>query len=101
MGNVGAIRTLVELGANVNFPDRKGWTPVYVASWEGLVGNYVDTIRAPAGHGGVVNAPDISGRIPLHIAAQGGHSKLIPALVELGGDVNAQDNDYNTPLHKL
>ncbi|QJT94336.1 ankyrin repeat domain-containing protein [Wolbachia endosymbiont of Diaphorina citri] len=36
---------------------------------------------------------------PLHIAAEGGHSYLLEALLKKGAAVNLADDERNTPLH--
>ena len=40
-----------------------------------------------------------AGLSPLHLAAQGGHIKLMAALLEAGADINARDLRGYTPLH--
>jgi ankyrin repeat protein len=41
---------------------------------------------------GIVNKKDNMGRTPLHIAAFYGHKGNIETLIQLGADVNAEDN---------
>lgn len=35
----------------------------------------------------------------MHYGCAEGHTEAVEALISLGGDVNAQDNEGNTPLH--
>jgi ankyrin repeat protein len=46
-----------------------------------------------------VNTACKDGFTPLHVAATLGEEKFIKALLENGADVNAVDNENNTPLH--
>lgn len=49
-----------------------------------------------------VHGQDIRGNTPLHNAAGGGSfgsDEPDPALIEAGADVNARDNNGNTPLY--
>jgi ankyrin repeat protein len=46
-----------------------------------------------------VNAPDETGRTPLHWACRGEFPELIAFLVESGADVDALDNNGIAPLH--
>ena len=56
-GHVDAIRLLAENGANVNSPDKNGYTPVYIAAYKG----HADAIRVLAENGANVNTLDKDG----------------------------------------
>lgn len=46
-----------------------------------------------------VNAKDDQGMTPLHLAAQGGHAKVMELLISKGANVNARNSKAQTPLH--
>ena len=56
-------------------------------------------IKAAGTH--ALSAHDAQGRTPLHIAALRGNPRLANLLLHNGADVNAQDNDGNTPMHLI
>ena len=41
----------------------------------------------------------MNGNRPLHIASQNGHYAIVKQLIDLGVDLNAQNNSGNTALH--
>jgi hypothetical protein len=43
--------------------------------------------------------PDNNGNHPIHIAAQNGHASLVSLILRHRADVNAQNNNGQTPLH--
>lgn len=49
--------------------------------------------------GADVNAKNVKGQTPLHIAAENyGNSEVLTILIKAGADVNAKDNRGDTPL---
>lgn len=48
----------------------------------------------------LVNAVNLMGRSPLHIAVLHKHGKLVEGMIALGANVNVPDNQGNTPLHE-
>ncbi len=46
-----------------------------------------------------VGIKDARNNMPLHLAASGGNLEIVKMLVEAGADVNAGDNENDTPLH--
>ncbi len=96
-----AFLSMLEAGADIDARDDNGRTPLYYAaayhSWE-ILNIYIDKF------GYEVNAQYENGETLLHIAAKGefldGYDFCsIEELIDLGADVNKQDNDGNTPLH--
>lgn len=49
--------------------------------------------------GAAVNARDIKGQQPLHLAIKQQQETSVNFLLSLGGDVNALDDNGDTPLH--
>ena len=86
---------LIENGADVNFVDRNGNTPLHRSTWTSvsLTGLLID-------HGADVNAENSFGDTPLHIAAGRVDSEqLIELLIENNANVNARNHLGFTPLH--
>ena len=46
-----------------------------------------------------MGAKDLSGRTPLHLAANNGHHAMVRLLGEFGADIDAKTDDGCTPLH--
>lgn len=49
-------------------------------------------------HRSILHLSDNTGRTPLHAAVHEKLSSIVPSLLKLGADVDAQDNDNMTPL---
>jgi len=50
-------------------------------------------------NGANINARDINGDTPLHVAAQHNAYETALVLLESGADANAEDDQGHTPLH--
>jgi len=60
----------------------------------------IEDIRALLNSPAAVNCPDPgNGNIPIHIAAQNGHTQIVKLLIELNAAINHQNQSGNTPLH--
>jgi hypothetical protein len=96
-GNVPAIRTLLNNGANINEPDSKqGWTPLYWAIYY----NRPDTVQILLDNGAMVNIQDADGNSPLMIAITHGSIIISKFLLGKGADVNVRNKKQETPLLK-
>jgi ankyrin repeat protein len=82
-GRVEAIRVLQELGADVNQPNKHGFTPLHIAAENGHVGAISVLIEKL---GIKVNQASNSGRSPIFCAAREGHLEVVKALIEFGAD---------------
>jgi len=83
-------------GANVNLKNKKGKTPLHLASEKGFEENCQSLIH----HGADVDARDNNGKTPMHWAAWNGKEKICKLFLQNKADCNAQDNYGETPLHK-
>jgi ankyrin repeat protein len=111
--NLPEVRRLLSVGADVNTTDRRGRTPL---QWASLYG-HVQVFKELVEHGADIEAKDNHGWTPLHWACGKGH---LPVVIELlypndsngttttilgkrksrgGANIEAKDNDGDTPLH--
>lgn len=85
-------------GADVNFPDNLGRSPLHTAAINGHLAVVSDLLRL----GARVDMPDFAGSLPLHFAAVFGHGLILSALLNSGGDgasgIHATNNSEQTPL---
>jgi ankyrin repeat protein len=60
-----------------------------------------DNVKFVLNNGGPVNLPNKQNITPLHLACKNQYTKIIDKLIKYKADVNAKDNQGNTPLHYL
>jgi len=111
------VKILLDAAADVNAADVNGMTPLH----EAALNDRADVVTALLAAGADVRVTDSDGSAPLHLAAAGreggvgligamlgatpveddgkGRSEIVQALLDAGADVQATDNDGNTPLH--
>jgi len=89
------VQLLIERGANVNFADNDGETPL-------LRCQSVEIAELLIKKGANVNASNKSGLTPLHLAAfEEARIEIARLLISHGADVNARNNEGYTPLDFL
>jgi ankyrin len=101
---VGVVQLLVERGANVNTRDKYRITPLHSASYRVYL-QHDQSVRQLLDRGANENAEENWARTPFHPVLDnrpqddpGKH--IIPELLmEHGADVNARDEENETPLH--
>ncbi|RKK66726.1 hypothetical protein BFJ69_g15146 [Fusarium oxysporum] len=93
-GHVEVVKLLLDKGADVNIPDKDGWTPVFSASWNG----YVEVVKLLLDKGADVNIPDKNGWTPVSAASANGHVEVVKLLLDKGADVNIPDKNGWTPV---
>ncbi|KAL9938263.1 hypothetical protein V8E36_002886 [Tilletia maclaganii] len=91
-----ALRTLIQLGAELESRDESGWTPLMSASSAGAV----DYVRLLLENGASPTATNTRSLTSLHYAASKGHTDVGRALLEYGALINARDGAKQTPLHR-
>ena len=89
---------LLERGADVNALDEDNITPLHLASYY----KKVEIARVLLDGDAATNPTANQGRTPLHVVAEG-YSRdddvLAQLLLERGADIDAPDDDIQTPLH--
>jgi ankyrin repeat protein len=117
------VSRLLASGADVNFRDGEGWTPLHYAIDSLHLSSHSDRILTMLfGNGADINAKDVTGATPLHYTARcgnltaatlllergaevdavdvyHGHSDLVRLLIEHGADIESADMDGWRPLH--
>lgn len=92
-----SINVLLKKGINPNGRDKNGHTPLYNASFLGLI-EAVD-ILLNCDYNINIEGRDNDGRTALHAACIGGHLNIVKLLLQNCANPNCIDKDYNTPLH--
>ncbi len=87
------VRLLLERGADPEAVDARKQRPLNAAL------KRPDMVRLLLEHGADPDIPVAQGRTVLAQAAQQARLETVQALVEAGADVNAADDEGNTPLH--
>jgi ankyrin repeat protein len=95
-GTAAAVKESVELGADVNEPNRVGYTPLSIAASRGDV----DVARALLDAGADVDSADKTGTTALAAAVLNskGRGEMITLLLERGADPTKPNNRGQTPL---
>jgi ankyrin repeat protein len=89
------VKELLAKGADVNFRNEHGATPLIEASMRG----YAATVQVLLEHGADIAAGDsISGSTALSSAALTGQAEVVDLLLNSGADINAKDFDGRTAL---
>ncbi|RYG57568.1 hypothetical protein EON66_00060 [archaeon] len=87
------MRRLIAAGAPLEWTDEDGWTPLWVAAYNGKMEALQLLLKA----GASIRATNKHGWTPLHGAAAGGQADAVRALLEAGADCYARttsaDND--------
>lgn len=86
------LRYLLTLGANPNLPDKKGVTPLMLASQLG----YIEGIEMLAQKGAKVDESDDAGETPLILAVHRRDLPMMRILLSAGADPDRSDNSGRT-----
>ena len=94
-GQINTLQRLLELGADREARDDRGYTPLHNAIRWGKIG----IVQRLLEHGADREARDGLGYTPLHNAIRWGNIETVQRLLEHGADREAKDDNGNTPLH--
>jgi len=94
-GNMNKIAELLEKGANVDFRDSVGCTPLWVACWKG----WTAIVRFLLDHNADLDIAKNNGATPLYIASELGNVEIVQILVDSGADIDKPMKDSSTPLY--
>ena len=95
-----SVRVLLNHGADVNAQDRECSTPLHHVLCDSLISeDGFKVIQLLLKHGTDVNTREKNP--PLHFASYNQHLELVRELLDNGADVNAEDSEGRTALHKV
>ena len=94
-GEENVVRTLVELGANIEGKDKYYGTPLYVA----ILNDKENVVRTLVELGANIEGKNEYGNTPLYVAISNDKENVVRTLVELGANIESRDKYGNTPLH--
>jgi ankyrin repeat protein len=95
VGNLEAVKDLLDRGADVHAKDIFANTPLHRAAESG----HVEVCSLLLDRGADVHAKTNSGNTPLHEAAYFGHVEVCSLLLDRGSDVNERNQYGYMPLH--
>lgn len=100
-GEMGAVRVLLDAGADVNALGRSEETPLHRAAAEGHVNIVEALIESGADVNYVSDGFVAEGEAPLHPAAKNGEPEVVKMLLDAGAEPNITTNGRHarTPLH--
>ena len=93
-GQISVLKTLVQVGANVNKADDNGTTPLAVAATAAIAATLIEH-----GAGFGLSVLNYRERSALWLAVKNGREDVVQVLVEAGADVNQADDYGAAPLH--
>lgn len=97
-GNFDIALLLIDNGADVNARDLDGRVPLNEALTNRKSASHTEVIKLLLSNGAQVSVKGAFGRTPLHQAAQNNNVAGARLLLQYDADVNARDDDGNTPL---
>jgi ankyrin repeat protein len=84
---------LLDCGADINARNQSNNTPLI-----NTAGHVIDFARMLIERGAMIDAQGISGKTPLHLAAEHGQTEVVRLLLERGADAHVRDEFGKTPF---
>ncbi len=100
--NASIVAQLIARGATVNAVSKTdGATPLHSAinSFPWVEGDRLHIVQELLKGGAWINAQDLKGNSPLHLASERRHREVLDILLHAGADANTRDVGGRTPLH--
>lgn len=94
-GDIDGAQTLLDEGANPNFRNNSGTTPLHAAVKAG----YTDVAELLLDYGADPDAKDTNDSTPLHIAVQQRYIAVVQLLLNRWADREVKNKSGSTPLH--
>ncbi|WP_339041993.1 ankyrin repeat domain-containing protein [Spiroplasma endosymbiont of Apeira syringaria] len=95
VGDLEALKVLLENGADVNYEDQDGNTSLMLAAESG----FLEVVKVLLENGADVNyESQKNGNRPLMLATRRGNFEIVKHLIDNGADISYKDCDGNTPL---
>jgi ankyrin repeat protein len=109
---VQVIIDLLQHGADIEAKDNDGWTPLHMACCEGPLSVVIELVSPNDSNdatttilgkrktrGADIEAKNIYGDTPLHFASGGGHLPAVKALLAVGANFLAANNQGEIPIN--
>ena len=93
------MKLLIQNGANINSPDKNGWTPLHFAT----IYNLTAAAQLLIDFGAKKDALDAHGNTPFHTAMTDGSklSDVFKVLLNTNADITIHNKYGNTPVDKV
>ena len=89
------VERLISKGADVNFTNPEGATPLFFA----VAGNHSGTVKKLLAYEPEIDRKTAYGESPLHIAVKNGNIEIAEILIRAGADIDITDDNGASSLH--